>query len=521
MDSGLTIGSGTIAGTSNQASFTLSTLSVASHTITAAYLGDGGNGPSASPSITQTVNQTQTLTTVIAAPSPGTAGAPEPITATVKVIAGAGTTSGQVTFTAGSVTLGTANLSTATGTATINPVLAAGTYSIVATYKGDSNNQGSESSALPLTVNQAATQTTVTATPNPAVVLATVTFTAKVVGDVAVPTGSISFSANGVQIGAAAQLDRTGTATISDAALPAGSYTITTVYSGDAVNQGDIGTAVAPLVIGKIATTTDLGSSATAGPTPQVILVAAVLPGSAPAPTGTITFNNGTTQVGSATLDSNGLTTLTPNLPLGTYSIVAVYSGDLLHSPSTSQPVTMSGVASGFNLAVTPATLTIATKQNATVNVTLTSMTGFTDSIGLGCASLPPGVTCHFSILSAALAANGSTTAQLTIDTNNPLSGGSVATSFPTANRTTYLAGIFLPFSLFFGWLFSRFRKRHAATFTLALVLLLSGAAMLVTGCGGFTSTSAAPGTYLIQVTGTGVDSNVVHYQNVNLTITK
>jgi hypothetical protein len=42
---------------------------------------------------------------------------------------------------------------------------------------------------------------------------------------------------------------------------------------------------------------------------------------------------------------------------------------------------------------------------------------------------------------------------------------------------------------------------------------------MLVTGCGGFTSSSATPGTYVIQVTGTGINSNVIHYQNVTLTI--
>jgi ABC-type glycerol-3-phosphate transport system substrate-binding protein len=55
----------------------------------------------------------------------------------------------------------------------------------------------------------------------------------------------------------------------------------------------------------------------------------------------------------------------------------------------------------------------------------------------------------------------------------------------------------------------------------MVLILLLSGAAMLATGCSGMSSSSAAPGTYVIQVTGTGVNSNVIHYQNVTLNITK
>ena len=42
-----------------------------------------------------------------------------------------------------------------------------------------------------------------------------------------------------------------------------------------------------------------------------------------------------------------------------------------------------------------------------------------------------------------------------------------------------------------------------------------------MTGCSGFTQSSAAPGTYVIQVTATGANSNVIHYQNVTLTITK
>ena len=53
------------------------------------------------------------------------------------------------------------------------------------------------------------------------------------------------------------------------------------------------------------------------------------------------------------------------------------------------------------------------------------------------------------------------------------------------------------------------------------LFLLVSSAALLVTGCGGFTQNSAAPGTYVIQVVGVGANSNMTQSQNVTLTITK
>jgi hypothetical protein len=164
--------------------------------------------------------------------------------------------------------------------------------------------------------------------------------------------------------------------------------------------------------------------------------------------------------------------------------------------------------------------MTIKTTQNATINVTLTSSNGFADTIGLGCASLPVGVTCHFSPISIALPANGIAIDQLTIDTNNPLSGGASAMNARGDSRGTYLAGLLLPFSLFFGWVFWRFRKRNTGLLTMMLVMALSMAALFATGCSGFSMGSVAPGTYVIQITGTGTNTNTIHYQTVTLNIT-
>ena len=83
------------------------------------------------------------------------------------------------------------------------------------------------------------------------------------------------------------------------------------------------------------------------------------------------------------------------------------------------------------------------------------------------------------------------------------------------------LAGLFLPLSLCFGWIFCRLRRRSASVLSMALVLVLSAAALLSTGCDNFSQSTAAPGTYVIQVTGTGTNSDVVHYQNVTLDITQ
>ena len=81
------------------------------------------------------------------------------------------------------------------------------------------------------------------------------------------------------------------------------------------------------------------------------------------------------------------------------------------------------------------------------------------------------------------------------------------------------MAGAMLPLSALFGLMLWRTRKRNIGLLTMMLVCILSAAAFLATGCSGFSTASAAPGTYVIQVTGTGTGSNVSEFGNITLTI--
>jgi hypothetical protein len=518
LDNGVQIGTGTLSGNPATAQYQTSSLAVGVHLITVTYLGDSNfTGSTSAPPFQQTVNGTPTSISVNATPNPGIAGVPEPITATVTSTANASLLTGSVTFTAnGTMNLGQANLTN--GAATITPTLAVGPYQVVATYAGNANLGGSTSAAYPLVINTAATSTALTVTPMSAPVGSTITFSATVTGKGVAPTGMVTFMA-GTQTTLGTATLTNGTAVYTNSALAVATYAITAVYGGDANNATSTSPSV-NLTIGLIPTTTDLVATSTSGTPPQVLLVAVVVGTEGSTPTGTVTFTTGSTTIGSATLDSSGVASITPNLPNGTFQVVASYGGDALHSPSQSQPVSVNGAPAGFSLTVTPNTLSMKADQNSTVAVNITSVGGFTDTVALGCAALPAGVTCTFANPSVTLAAGATATTQLTIDTNSPLSGGPTAMN-PGKGRGFSLAGLFLPFSVLFGFVFWRLRRRTASPLTMVLVAVLSLGALVATGCNGFGGSNVTPGTYTIEITGTGTQSDTIHYTTLTLTVTK
>jgi sugar lactone lactonase YvrE len=516
LDGATKLGSGKLSA-GGVATFTTASLGARAHSITAAYLGDSNSGPGTSTPLTFTVAQTPTTTSISATPMPAIAGKAVTLIATVKMNSGSAMTTGTITFMDGSATLGSAKVGS-NGTASITPTLSPGAHAVVATYSGDENDAASTSSALALPVNLATTTVTVRSSASPATVLQSITFTAAVTGNGGMPTGSVVFSVDGAS-SSTATLDASGKASFSDAALAVGSHIVTVTYAGDTNDSASTSSQLTQ-VIEAIPTSTSLGTASTAGPNPQTILVASVSGSGGPTPTGTVVFMNGNTAVGTATLDVNGVGTLLPDLAPATYNITAQYSGDSVHGVSTSGAVKVSGTPTGFAIGVNPASLSMAASQNATITVSVNSNNGYADTIALGCGDLPMGVNCHFSSNNVSLKAGAGANVQLTIDTNAPLAGGSTAMN-SSARAGLSLAGLFLPAGLFLGWVGWRFRKRSAIYFAALMAILLTGS-LAVTGCsGGFTQNMAAPGSYTIQINAVGTNSNITHYQNVSLTITK
>lgn len=138
------------------------------HTIKAAYTNTDGNFIGSSGTVGQTVNPAPTSTTVVSSVNPSILGQSVTFTATVVNTAGAGistvTPTGSVQFMDGASLLGTAQLVSGLGAATLTTnTLTAGSHSITAVYTNvDGNFKGSTSPNL----NQVVQDFSITATPS-------------------------------------------------------------------------------------------------------------------------------------------------------------------------------------------------------------------------------------------------------------------------------------------------------------------------------------------------------------------
>lgn len=166
-----------------------------------------------------------------------------------------------------------------------------------------------------------------------------VTFTATVTpAGAGVPTGVVTFK-DGTTVLGTGPLNASGVASFRSAALSAGSHSITAVYAGDGSFAASTSVALAQQV-DQASTTTTVNSAPNPTAFGQAVSLSAgvvtVAPG-AGTPTGTVTFFDGATSLGSGTLNASGVATIsTTALSTGSHSITAVYAGTTNQAGSTS-----------------------------------------------------------------------------------------------------------------------------------------------------------------------------------------
>jgi hypothetical protein len=315
-----------------------------------------------------------------------------------------------------------------------------------------------------------------------------------------------------------AQLDATsplaGSFSYSPAAgtvLTVGPQTLTATFTPTDTIDYTTGTATVTLTVAPATP----GLTLTGSPNPSFIsnpvLFTAGIASIGVAPTGIVTFFDGTTQIGTGTVSAGTATITTSALTLGTHSITAAYSGDSSYTPATSGalPETLQDftVALTGNSAVT-GTATVPLNGVASYPLVITPVGGATlpAAVSMSVTGLPAGFV---GVFTPATVASGSAATDVTLQVGPP---GKAAIQprpgpFGISSLPVALGLIVLPLA-------GRLRTGACRWRGLA-VLALVGAALAVglTGCG-FNATPQAS-----TLTITATSGSLSHTITVSLTV--
>ncbi|WZO98058.1 right-handed parallel beta-helix repeat-containing protein [Isosphaeraceae bacterium EP7] len=349
----LIIGTATVAA-DGTATYTGVAPAAGAYAITATYNPSELFAEATSTPQDQQVITAASATSLATSVSPSAVGQAVTFTATVT---GQGSPTGTVAFMEGETILGYGEISP-DGVATFTTSsLARGPHSIMAVFQGSGFFAVSSSPII----NQSVfgqTATNLVASPGTVAGNQPVTLSATVTTSTGSVSGTVLFYDGSTLIGSGA-VDANGVATLVTSSLAVGTHTITAVFQGAAdflINTS----STANLVVTQVATE----GGQVVSSTPQsfygqdVTLTAtfeATALGQTPM-TGTVSFYDGSTFLGTATLIPTGISGLsvsasiasgqaslpTTTLSVGGHVIRALYSGDATYSPSTSEtPVTV------------------------------------------------------------------------------------------------------------------------------------------------------------------------------------
>jgi hypothetical protein len=299
-----------------------------------------------------------------------------PVTVTYSCSDGAG--SGIASCTATDSLSGGGTTSISSGGAISNSV--AGNYTITVTAIDNAGNQATSSLQYTVTTTSA---TTLTSSLNPSAFGKTVTFTATVSSsNESTPTGTIEFF-NGTTLLATKTL-HAGSIKYVTSQLPAGSDSITALYSGDANNSASASSPLVETV--QAPTTVSLSSSLDPSIYYQTVTFTAVVSSVLGAPPNgeVVTFERGSTVLGTGILNSGTATFSINTLNEGSENIIAHYGGDSNFVKSQSQT---------FSQVVNPATTStsISSTQNpSSVGQSVTFIATVTPEFG---GTVPGSVT--------------------------------------------------------------------------------------------------------------------------------
>jgi hypothetical protein len=201
------------------------------------------------------------------------------------------------------------------------------------------------------------------------------------------------------------------TASVTVSSLAVGAYPIQYSYAGDANLLSAPTDSSTTLTITAIATTTTLTSSVSPSIFGQSVMFTAKVSASSGTPTGTVTFKDGTTTLGTGTLSGNQATFSTSLLAAGTHSITGVYGGSSDFAGSTS------AVLSQTVNKATPSITNPTPSQSVNVGTSTIQLTGTISAAGpvYPTAGETVAITIGTAQGTAAIGSNGQFTGSVTV----------------------------------------------------------------------------------------------------------
>ncbi len=361
--------------------------SATSHTLSASYPANTDYLSSTSSTVTvpvSAVTPTVTVTPATTSPTPGSS-----LQITVAVAppqAGETPPTGTVSIAQDGSPIGTATLvpqspaSLATVTITAP---ATGTHTLVATYTPDANSSSFYTTAtsgqssytialIPTTTTNNASTTTPALGSSVTVNTTIAPSTGSTYYSGADPSGTVTYTLDGTTEATATVAPGTpATANTSFIVSTAGTHTLTAAYSGDTHYASS--STVTSLTVSKLATTLQVTASPTSAAVGGSVVATATISttGSGTAPTGTVTFTLGGTEVKTASV-SSGVATATLTVPsAGNLTLVATYGGDTNYDTSTAT-TSVTATKATPTIALTPSSYAPSAGSSLTLTADIT-----------------------------------------------------------------------------------------------------------------------------------------------------
>ncbi len=297
--------------------------------------------------------------------------------------------------------------------------------------------------------------------------------------------------------------------TAATATSPAGNYAIGANVSG--TSAGNYIATIHPgtLAITPAATVTTIATSGSPATFGTNVTFTATVTTASGVVSGTVNFLDGTTVLGTGTLNSSGVATFSSTtLTVGSHNITAAFQTNTNFTASSAALTqVMTAPAGSFTISASPATQFIKGAGATVYQVTLTSVGAFAGQINLACSGLPADASCTFAS-NPTLTAGGTATVAMTVNTTvadarllKPATRQLAPADFAPITAAAVFPVELTGLGVFFAGLRRR-KKLGTQQMRLLAVILFSLGILGLTGCG---CPSTAFQNYTINVTATSV----------------